>query len=318
LGRVERAVALRRLAGALRTGRNAGGARDGGPALDFLRMLVDRRGRRIEEQLLAAIAALGATEAPGLLRRCLHSPDADTRAQAIEAIDALGDRRLAQAVVRLLDSDAARDGLDREAAIRTLTDDPDPWLRTLAMRAGAEALARRQAELAERAAADPDPAVRARLDTMQPTGGPLMADTGTTLGELDRMLFLRRVPLFGQLDPEDLQRLAMAATERLFEAGDTLMREGEPGSELMVIVDGRVRVVRVDDGAERRLRTYGPGDHIGELAMLRDRPRAATVIAETPVRTLVIGGAGLRAILTERPEAAMAMLGTLAERISAQ
>jgi signal-transduction protein with cAMP-binding, CBS, and nucleotidyltransferase domain len=186
------------------------------------------------------------------------------------------------------------------------------------MRAGAEALTQRQAELAQRAAADPDPAVRARLDTMQPTGGPLMADTGTTLGELDRMLFLRRVPLFGQLEPEDLQRLAMAATERLFEAGDTLMREGEPGSELMVIVDGRVRVVRVDDGVERQLRTYGPGDQIGELAILRDRPRAATVIAETEVRTLVIGGDGLRAILTERPEAAMAMLGTLAERISAQ
>ena len=64
---------------------------------------------------------------------------------------------------------------------------------------------------------------------------------------------------------------------------------------------------------------YQIGDHIGELAVLREGTRAATVIAEEPgVRGLVIGGDGLRSILRERPEAAMAMLATLAERISRQ
>ena len=69
---------------------------------------------------------------------------------------------------------------------------------------------------------------------------------------------------------------------------------------------------------QRFLRTYEAGDHIGELAVLRDRPRAATVIADVDVRGLCIGGEALRAILQERPEAAMAMLATLAERISYQ
>jgi CRP-like cAMP-binding protein len=87
----------------------------------------------------------------------------------------------------------------------------------------------------------------------------------------------------------------------------------------VVIVEGGVRVVRGDGPDARLIRTYGPGDHIGELAVLRDRPRAATVIAgDDGMRGLVIGGEGLRAILEERPEAAMAMLGTLAERISEQ
>ncbi len=73
------------------------------------------------------------------------------------------------------------------------------------------------------------------------------------------------------------------------------------------------------DGAERLIRRYGPGDHIGELAILRERPRIATVIAEDDgVRAQVINGESLKAILRERPEAAMAMLATLAERISAQ
>ena len=98
------------------------------------------------------------------------------------------------------------------------------------------------------------------------------------------------------------------------------MREGEAGDELFVILAGRVRVIhRADDGTERTVRTYGEGDHIGELAVLRERPRIATVLADGGgVRTLVIGGEGLRAILRERPDAAMAMLATLAERISAQ
>jgi CRP-like cAMP-binding protein len=98
-----------------------------------------------------------------------------------------------------------------------------------------------------------------------------------------------------------------------------LMREGELGDELIVLVEGSVRVVQAgQDGVERFIRRYEAGEHIGELAVLRDRPRVATVIAEGEVRGLVIGGDGLRAILRERPEAAMAMLATLAERISSQ
>lgn len=146
-----------------------------------------------------------------------------------------------------------------------------------------------------------------------------MPDTDRTLGEIDRMLFLRRVPLFAELAPEDLQRLAATATERVYAAGEALVVEGDVGDELFVIVEGRVRVVRIEAGVERLLRTYEAGDHIGELAVLRDRPRAATVVAESDgVRGLVIGGEGLRAILRERPEAAMAMLATLAERLSVQ
>ena len=318
LRRVDRAVVLRRYAAAVRPAVGTDDPTPETPALDFLRAMLERRGRGLEEQLLSAVGALGAPEAPSLLRRCLRSPDSDTRAQAIEAIDALGDRRLAQAIVRLLDSDARAVGRDVESALAALADDDDPWLRTLAMRSVAEALAQRQADLARRAAADPDPAVRRRLGTMHPEGGATMADTAATLGELDRMLFLRRVPLFEQLEPEDLQRLAATATERLFEAGEALVREGEAGDELIVLVEGTVRVVRIEDGVERHLRTYRGGDHIGELAVLRERPRAATVIADTVVRGLVIGGDGLRALLAERPDAAMAMLGTLAERISAQ
>ena len=111
----------------------------------------------------------------------------------------------------------------------------------------------------------------------------------------------------------------MVAVERSFEVGQALVREGEVGDELFVILEGTVHVERVEpDGTTRMIRTYTAGDHVGELAVLLQRPRVATVVADSALRTLVIGGDGLTAILRERPDAAMAMLATLAERISAQ
>jgi HEAT repeat protein/ATP/ADP translocase len=287
-------------------------------SLEFLRGLIERRGRRTEMQLLTAVAALGAREATGLLRRCLRAPDPDIRAQAIEAIDALGDRELGREVVRLLDIDLRPTRQATEEALRSLADDPDPWIRALAMRAQADRMAKSYGELRERAAADPDPIVRSTAATMPLVGGNPVTETARTLGELERMVVLRRVPLFSELDPEDLQRIAASAAERLYPAGEALVREGELGDELIVIVEGSVRIFRREGDGDRFVRTYEAGDHIGELAVLRDRPRSATVIAEADVRGLVIDGEALRAILQERPEAAMAMLATLAERITYQ
>ena len=325
IGQAGRAFDLRRRAGAL----SADGATDGAalPAggsghesvIGFLRELLERRGRQIEDRLLAAIATLGNPEANGPIRRSLRSRDPDVRAQAIEALDAMSDRQLARAVVRLLDADAAVIPDDTAGTLRALCDDPDPWIRRLALRAIADRLSAEWQVLSARAANDPDPIVRAALTGLAKHGGQAMPDTEPTLGEIDRMMFLRRVPLFGQLAAEDLHRIAETSVERIYAPDEALVREGDVGDELVVIVEGDVRVVHGDGPDARVVRTYEAGDHIGELAVLRERPRAATVIAGAAgVRGLVISGEGLRSILTERPEAAMAMLATLAERISQQ
>jgi CRP-like cAMP-binding protein len=143
-------------------------------------------------------------------------------------------------------------------------------------------------------------------------------DATRSLSDLETMLALRRVPLFEGLDPEDLQRIASTAVERVYAAGEPLMTEGEVADELVVILDGTVRVQRVEpDGSTRFIRTYEAGEHIGELAVLREQPRVATVLAEAGgVRGLCVAGGSLKAILRERPDAAMAMLATLAERLS--
>ena len=145
-----------------------------------------------------------------------------------------------------------------------------------------------------------------------------MPRTSRTLGDLETMLLLRRVPLFEGLDPEDLQRVATSAEEHLYPTDDVLVREGDLSDSLVVIVEGSVRVVHVDpDGTERLVRRYESGDHIGELAALREAPRAATVIAEGDgVRGPRHRGRCPQGDPARAPDAAMAMLATLAERIT--
>jgi HEAT repeat protein len=259
-----------------------------GPDAAFLADVLDMRRRRHQDLALEALAVLDVPEARGVIRRCLDSTDADVRAQAIETLDSIGDRRLGRSIARLVELDPtpapADPGDDVVAALRH---DDDPWIRTLAARSAGD--------------------------------GGTMAGVDTSIGEIERMLELRRVPLFERLHPEDLQRVAAVADERSFAPGTTIVTEGEVGNELFVILEGRVRVERREaDGSTREIRTYDPGDHFGELAVLLERPRVASVVADGDVRTLVIGGDGLTAILRERPEAAMVMLQTLAERISQQ
>ena len=262
--------------------------------LDFLDAVLDQRARSAEDRAIAAVVAVGAPSAGGLMRRSLRSTDQDARAQAIEALDSLGGRDLGRALTACLEAVTDRHGSDPLATLVDLTQDDDPWIASLSRSV--------REEMSDKAA-----------------GERSMSGQDGSGSELETMLLLRRVPLFAGLEPEDLQRVAAVSIEREYPSGVALMREGDLGDELIVLVDGSVRVVQAGpNGEERFIRRYEAGEHIGELAVLRDRPRIATVIAEGEVRGLVLGGDGLRAILRERPEAAMAMLATLAERISSQ
>jgi class 3 adenylate cyclase len=146
---------------------------------------------------------------------------------------------------------------------------------------------------------------------------PPLATPQTAVGSLPRRLtsFVGREQELDEL--ARLQRIASAAVERIYLPDDALVREGDSGDELLVIAEGRVQVVRDEESGRRVLRECEAGDHIGELAVLTAKRRSATVIATaSSVRGLVIQGEALRAILGERPTAAMAMLATLAERLA--
>ena len=122
---------------------------------------------------------------------------------------------------------------------------------------------------------------------------------------------LRGVPLFAGCSQNDLGKIAAIADELYQPEGTTLISEGKRGREFFVLVEGTVDVRR--NG--RKLRTMGGGDFFGEIALVTDAPRSATVTATSPVRLLVIAGPAFRRLLTEALALQPKVLGALAERV---
>jgi hypothetical protein len=108
---------------------------------------------------------------------------------------------------------------------------------------------------------------------------PIAAHTRTGALTDDVSRLLRSNPLFAPLPLTALDRVAESLVPRSFEPGDVVMRKGDPGDHYLLIASGEVEVA--DEG--RSLRTCGPGDGIGEIALLREVPRTATVVARTRV-----------------------------------
>jgi MFS family permease len=110
--------------------------------------------------------------------------------------------------------------------------------------------------------------------------------------------FVRRIPLFAPLPPPAIERI-IAHLERAELASDQLViREGDVGDRFVLIVSGEAEVIR--DGAH--VTTLHAGDHVGEIALLRDVPRTATVIAKTPVELLTLDRATFLAAVTGYPQ----------------
>jgi len=287
-------------------------------AARWLGELLGRYEWMTEQRILGGLASAGSPQAMEAVARGLLSEDADLRSQAVEALDTVGERRVTRGLLRLLEADYST---GRPASVVEVLHEvarhPRPWFRALALRASTDILRDEWFKVAQLAAADDDPIVRqaAQLDGSPGPGGD-MIETSPTLGVVERVLFLREVPIFGRLEPEDLERIGALAGERIYHAGEFLCREGDPGEELFVLVEGSVEVEKETEGATRTLRTLATGDHLGELAILRNQPRSASVRALSSVRALVLESESLRSILTERPEVCLAMLESLAERMS--
>jgi flavin reductase (DIM6/NTAB) family NADH-FMN oxidoreductase RutF len=121
---------------------------------------------------------------------------------------------------------------------------------------------------------------------------------------------LERAPVFSSLPREIIDAITSEGDERTFEAGEFVVREGDPGDELFVILDGEARVERKGSA----LATFRAGEFFGEIAVFDGRPRSADVVAATRLRTLAISRDLIREALTRQPRAAWAMLETLAVR----
>lgn len=126
----------------------------------------------------------------------------------------------------------------------------------------------------------------------------------------------RDVPLLARLQKEDLRALASRGRARSYPAGATIFREGAPGDSLHIIIEGAVRVSVVSpSGVEATIALLGPGEFVGDLALLDGKPRSASAIASQRTKTLIVTRESFRRWLSRRPKAALALLETLSQRV---
>ena len=129
---------------------------------------------------------------------------------------------------------------------------------------------------------------------------------------------LAMMPLFRSLDREQLLHLVSQATEKVFTAGNVVIHQGEPTDSLYVVLSGQMRIVQAtveSPVAGQVLAEVGYGEIFGELGMLTDQPRSATVVAVEHTRCLVLAPKDFMQVLQRTPEMAIAVLRMLAMRL---
>lgn len=129
----------------------------------------------------------------------------------------------------------------------------------------------------------------------------------------DAVARLRVVPLFSACSDKELRFIAAHVEELDFPAGTVLCREGRPGGDFFVILDGQAEV----EGRHGKA-TLGPGEFFGEIALLDHGPRTATVTAATPLRCLVLGPPQFRDVLHSNAAIAVKMLHVVTQRLRAE
>ena len=232
---------------------------------------------------LRAAALLGGGAELRVALDNLSVTDPTQRANALEVIESVSDRDLVRPLLTMWEGNASP--LDRQDALARLAADADDWIRSCT----------------------------ALVTASQ---GGTMTETLTTLSLMERVLFLRKVPLFTTLAPHDLEPIASVAREQAFAAGDMIAEQGEDGAEMHIIVSGEVSVTTGTGDERRVVATRSSGDVVGEMSLLTNEPRMAGLVCDGPVRVLTIDRPRFEAILRERPETSLGVIRVLCGRLA--
>jgi HEAT repeat protein/ATP/ADP translocase len=141
-------------------------------------------------------------------------------------------------------------------------------------------------------------------------------DLPSSIGLIDKVLFIRKVPLFANLRLLDLTALAGITKLRHFGAGGVVVNEGDPGHEFFLILQGRLAVIKgLGTQREKFLENVMEEAFFGEMALIDRKPRSASVVAESEVDLLVMMGADFYKIMEENPTIAINICRELGQRI---
>jgi CRP/FNR family cyclic AMP-dependent transcriptional regulator len=135
------------------------------------------------------------------------------------------------------------------------------------------------------------------------------------MGLLDEVDLLRKIPLFSKMEPSKLKLLAFTSERLTYAEGDVLFEQGDAGDASYIIIGGKVDVVVDTPGGPLIVATLGENEIVGEIAILCDVPRTATVKAKTEVTTLRITKDLFFSLVVEFPQIAVEIMRELAHRL---
>jgi HEAT repeat protein/ATP/ADP translocase len=288
----------------------------------------------------------------------LRSGDARLRADALEALDTLAPKEIGREVLALLEPAPTASASAAPAApllaalakhskpwmractayylgshlsgngeslLQALLDDPSPLVRETALYAGWQAFRDAWRPRLDAASQSSDPALRRAAEkALAPAAHasgdapPSLDRSGPMLLTVEKALFLKSAPLFAGLEGEELAALADIALQHAYEPGEIIFEENQPPHHLYVIVEGKVEVFRRAGSVERTLAYLGEKECFGEMAILDDQPRSASVRAVERTDVLKIDRDSFRELILERPQIAFAIFKILSGRLRHQ
>ena len=289
--------------------------------------------RNEQDQILGLLVQLlGVWESPQVARLVesgLHDPDRHKRAHALEALESLSERRFTRLFLPILEAEGEHAGnwqevamrqwglvfADVSAVIETCLYASNKWIVIGALLAGQARIdSEREAwmrHLEQIAACTDDEDIRHTAKRM--LGRADEPKEGLSL--TDRMLFLKRIPLCSSMSLEQLRTITAHLTEHQVSPGEVIFCEGDESWELYLIVSGKVDIVQERGGATHTLATLSAGDFFGEMAIVENRPRSASVVAVEQGLLLVLSPERFRHIVLQEPAISFEIFRELSARI---
>ena len=293
----------------------------------FLMVALEDAYERRLSLLLQLLAVWSSPEVARLVASGVQDEDRSKRAQAMEALESLSERRFTRLFLPILEADrqrhAWRDVAQRQwsltytsvdAVLADCAASTDKWIRIGAMlseqhrpEAATDSRRERLQVLAQDAEADDDIRATARR-LLSPDG-----DTGLAL--TDVLLFLHRVPLFEKMTLSQLRAIAGQLIERRFQTAQLIFDEGDASRDLYLIVNGEVDIVQKRGESRQTLVTLKQGDYFGDMAIFEERPRSAGAVAASDARLLMLSPEGFRQTIMQEPEISFEIFRELSARL---
>jgi HEAT repeat protein/ATP/ADP translocase len=293
----------------------------------FLQVALEDAYERRLSLLIQLLSVWSTPEVARLVASGLQDEDRSKRAQALEALESLSERRFTRLFLPILEArsepNAWRELAQRQWSLTyTGIDDiltqcmqsTDKWIVIGAMLSAHARVAasngnwQQRLHVLEQEATDSDVRETARRLLALTAAHPELALT-------DTLLFLKRVPLFSKMTLAQLRAIAGQLIERHFSAGETIFDAGDFSQDLYLIVTGQVDIVQQRGHTLQTLVTLKDGDYFGDMAIFEERPRSAGAVATRDARLLKLSPTGFRQTITQEPAISFEIFRELSARL---